>query len=81
MRQYKVTFLRTKRTRTQTSKAHDNLSFPLRRAYRVPLLFVPKRVMVIDTNSLFRHYLGKRHVLGNDVYSYINLEVSNHELL
>ena len=76
-----MTFLRTKRTRIQTSKAHDNLCFPLRRAYLVPLLFVLKRVMVIDTNSLFRHYLGYRHMLGKDLYSYVNLEVSIHELL
>ena len=53
MRQYKVTFLRTKRTRIQTSKAHDNLCFPLRRAYLVPLLFALVRVMVIFTNSVF----------------------------
>ena len=48
-----MTFLRTKRTRIQTSKAHDNLCFPLRRAYLVPLLFALERVMVIFTNSLF----------------------------
>ena len=76
-----MTFLRTKRTRIQTSKAHDNVCFPLRRAYLVPLLFIPKRVMVIDTNSLFRLYLGQRHMLGKDLYSYVNLEVSIHELL
>ena len=29
--QYKVTFLHTKRSHIQTSKAHDNLCFPLRR--------------------------------------------------
>ena len=76
-----MTFLGTKRTRIQTSKAHDNLCFPLRRAYLVPLLFALERVMVIFTNSLFSLFLGERHMLGKDLYSYVNLEVSIHELL
>ena len=76
-----MTFLRTKRTRIQTSKAHDNLCFPLRRAYLVPLLFALERVMVILTNSLFCLCLGYRHMLGKDLYSYINLELSTHALL
>ena len=76
-----MTSLRTKKTRIKTSKAHDNLCFPLRRAYLVPLLFSLERVMVIFTNFLSRLYLGKRHMLGKDLYSYVNLEVSIHELL
>ena len=76
-----MTFLRTKKTRIQTSKAHDNLCFPLRRAYLVPLLFALERVMVIYTNSFFHLYLGKPHMIGKDLYSYVNLEVSIHELL
>ena len=76
-----MTFLRTKRTRIQTSKAHDNLCFPLRRAYLVPLLFALERVMVIFTNSLFPLYFGKRHVLGIDLDTYINLELSTYALL
>ena len=76
-----MTFLRTKRTRIQTSKAHDNLCFPLRRAYLVPLPFVLVKVMVINTNSLFRLHLGECHMLGKDLYSYINLEMSTYALL
>ena len=76
-----MTFLRTKRTRIQTSKAHDNLCFPLRRVYLVPLLFAFVRVMVIFTNSLFSLFLGERHMLGKDLYSYINLELSTYALL
>ena len=76
-----MTFLRTKRTRIQISKAHDNLCFPLRRAYLVPLLFALERVMVIFTNFFFRLYLGERHMLGKDLYSYINLEMSTYALL
>ena len=76
-----MTFLRTKRTRIQTLKSYDNLCFPLRRAYLVPLLFAFERVMVTYTNSLFRLFLAKRHMLGKYIYSYVNLEVIIHELL
>ena len=70
-RQYKVTFLRTKRTRIQTSKAHDNLYFPVRRAYLVPLLFALVRVMVIFTNSLFAFVLATVTCLGK-IYIHIS---------
>ena len=74
-------FLRTKGTHIQTSKAHDNLCFSLPRANLLNLPFALERVMVIFTNSLFRLYLGYRHMIGKDLYSYVNLEVSIHELL
>ena len=45
------------------------------------LYFVLVKVLVINTNSLFRLHLGERHMLGKDLYSYVNLEVSIHELL
>ena len=71
MRQYKVTFLHTKRSHIQTSKAHDNLCFPLRRAYLVPLLFTLVRVMVIFTNSLFAFVLATVTCLGK-IYIHIS---------
>ena len=64
MRQYKVMFLSTKRTRIQTSKAHDNLCFPLRRAYLVPLLFALERVMVISPIPCFAFILANVICLG-----------------
>ena len=47
-----MTFLRTKRTHIQTSKAHDNFCFPLRRSYLVPLLFSLVRVMVVGERRM-----------------------------
>ena len=80
-----MTFLRTKRSHIQTSKVHDNLCFPLRRAYLLPLLsstYLYVRIVAIFTISFILPLsFGKRHVLGNDLDKYIHLDVGDHEFL
>ena len=78
-----VTFLFIKGLHIQKQKAHDNLCFPLRRAYLLlSSTYLYARVMVIFTTSYISPFsLGKRHVLGNDLDIYIHTNIFDHELL
>ena len=66
-------FLRTKRTRIQTSKAHDNLCFPLRRADLL-LLSPSLHKSHGDLHPSFLHFILWQA-------QYVGKDVSFHELL
>jgi len=63
-------------------KAHDNLCFPLRRAYLLLLcIYFYARVNSVLLYFLFIFLFCKHHVLGKDLGTYIQLDMSDHELL
>ena len=61
---------------------HDNLCFPLRRAY---LLLFLQLYFYVESTSLYSNLkyspLGKHHVVGKDPGTYIQLNIYDHELL
>ena len=85
--QYKVMFLCIKSLHIQKLKAHDNLCFPLRRAYLLLLcIYFYVFTFYARVNSVLLYFLFiflfcKHHVVGKDLGTYIQLDMSDHELL
>jgi hypothetical protein len=66
----------------QKQKAHDNLCFPLQRAYLLLSVFTFKQESIVFSSIPFLFFsLGKHHVVGIDPCIYIQLDVGDHELL
>ena len=81
--QYNVTFFCIMGLCIQKQKAHDNLCFPLRRAYLLPFsIYFYARVISIHSHFNLNYSLvGKHHVVGKDLGTYGQSNIFDHDLL